>query len=123
MCGYRRRADLRLLQLLRQQLQLQLQLHRLQQLRPPRHQHHQLRGLPGLHQRQELGRRRELVPHPGRDRRGDVALPVGLIGVNSRQDYCSGLGKRAGAAIRDDESEIRNRVRLTAPNTPTTPML
>ena len=36
-----------------------------------------------------------------------------LIGHNSRQGCCSGLGKRASAAIRDYESEIRNRVRFT----------
>jgi hypothetical protein len=36
-----------------------------------------------------------------------------LIGDNSRQDSCSGLGKRASAAIRDYESEIRSRVRFT----------
>ena len=35
------------------------------------------------------------------------------IGHNCRQCCCSGLGKRANAAIRDYESEIRNRVRLT----------
>ena len=35
------------------------------------------------------------------------------IGHNSRQGYCSGLGKRASAAIRDYESGIRNRVRFT----------
>jgi hypothetical protein len=35
------------------------------------------------------------------------------IGHNSRQGYCSGLGKRASAAIRDYESGIRNRARFT----------
>ena len=35
-----------------------------------------------------------------------------LIGDNSRQDSCSGLGKRASAAIRDHESGIRSRVRF-----------
>jgi hypothetical protein len=35
-----------------------------------------------------------------------------LIGDNSRQDCCSGLGKRASAAIRDYESGIRSRVRF-----------
>ena len=37
-----------------------------------------------------------------------------LIGDNSRQDCCFGLGKRASAAIWDDESGIRNRVRFNA---------
>ena len=37
-----------------------------------------------------------------------------LIRDNSRQDCCSGVGKRASAAIRDDESEIRNRARFNA---------
>jgi len=35
-----------------------------------------------------------------------------LIRDNSRQVCCSGLGKRASAAIRDDESGIRSRVRF-----------
>lgn len=35
-----------------------------------------------------------------------------FIGDNSRQDCCSGLGKRASAAIRDDESGIKSRVRF-----------
>ena len=43
-----------------------------------------------------------------------------LIGDNSRQDSCCGLGKRASAAIRDDESEIRNRVRFYHFNASTT---
>jgi hypothetical protein len=43
-----------------------------------------------------------------------------LIGDNSRQDSCSGLGKRASAAIRDYESEIRNRVRFYHFNASTT---
>src|SRR5215471_18019016 len=33
------------------------------------------------------------------------------IGDNSRQDCCRGLGKRASAAIRDNKSDIRSRMR------------
>src|SRR5262249_62134828 len=86
-----------------------LQLPPLQHPPPPQHKHHQLRFPPDRPRRQEVGRRREFVPPPRRDRRAHVALPVGLIGDNSRQDSCRGLRKRASAAIRDYGSEIRSR--------------
>ena len=126
------------------------------QLRPPRHQHHQLRPLQDRHRRQELGRRRGpshatapavigcsydgvavlAVAAPRQSEAAtteisqrvrcanfQVSVSSPLIGHNSRQACCSGLGKRASAAIRDYESEIRNRVRFNHFNTPTTSIL
>jgi len=36
------------------------------------------------------------------------------VANNCRQDCCSGLRKRVRAAIREDESGIKNRVRFTS---------
>ena len=109
-------------------------------LRP--HQQQQLLLLPDRRRRRDLSPRRDRAPRHARGRSYGALSPCWqvaaprqseadtretsrvrganfqiqsshqLIGDNSRQDCCSGLGKRASAAIRDDESGIRSRVRF-----------
>ena len=112
--------QLRLLALLQQlrppqRQQLLRLLAPLRQLRPPRRQHQYLRSLPDRHRRQELGRRREFVPHPDRGCRASPCTAAEVVVM-----ALVAVARPTTASVLDIVKAVSSknlRVSISSPNT------